>query len=246
MVSQTRLTAVIERRIKAAQTWRHRPDEEALRHPWLAEAGCVFAGTSTHRHTFQATGGEEVRSGEAGGEAAVHTETTTRTSSRGTSMSSKRQSDADHRAKSRAIAKREQNELTTPIASQPNYQVPEADVALLASQTASWDTANEIRCLRFHLAKVMREGGNADLAVRLTKALDTMIARNQVTALKCGAYLSREAMGDFIRVIIQIASEAVRENAPDQYEPIIDAMRAKLEPYFSPEAIAKANERYDT
>src|ERR1044071_8851086 len=109
-----------------------------------------------------------------------------------TTMASKRQTDADHRAQSRAIAKREQNELTSPIAVQQDYQVPEADVALLASQTASWDTASEIRILRFHLAKVMREGGNADLAVRLTKALDTMIARNQATALKCGAYLSRE------------------------------------------------------
>src|SRR4051794_38961401 len=124
-------------------------------------------------------------------------------------MASKRQSDADHRAQSRAIVKREQNELTTPIALQPDYQVPEADVALLASQTASWDTASEIRVLRFHLAKVMREGGNADLAVRLTKALDTMIARNQATALKCGAYLSRDAIRDYIRVIQTIAAESI-------------------------------------
>lgn len=159
-------------------------------------------------------------------------------------MASKRQTKADHMAQSRAIAKRETNEIAIPIVAQPDYQVQEADEALRATMTASWDTASELKILRFFLAKAARDG-NALFAVQLTKAIDTMIARNQATALKCGAYLSREAISDFIRVLITISCEAVREHAPDRYEPIIDAMRAKLEPYFSPEAIAKANERYD-
>jgi hypothetical protein len=162
-------------------------------------------------------------------------------------MASKRQIAADSKAQSKAIAKRAQNELTTPIAVQPDYQVPEADIPLLANQTASWDTATEIKILRFHLAKIMREGGNADLAVRLTKALDTMISRNQATALKCGAYLSREAASDFIRVIFQIASEAIKNRVPEElYEEIWDDMRVRIEPYFDPAAIAAANARYDT
>jgi hypothetical protein len=163
-------------------------------------------------------------------------------------MSNKRQSTADHKAQSRAIAKRAQNELTSPIAEQPPYQVPAADTQLLASQTATWDTASEIKILRFQLAKfAMMETnvGTADIIVRLTKALDTMIARNQVTALKCGAYLSREAISDFIRVLITISCESVREHAPELYDVIIDDMRTRLEPYFSPDAIAKANEKYE-
>lgn len=163
---------------------------------------------------------------------------------------SKRQSEQKSKAQSRAIAKRAQNELTSPIAVQQDYQVPEADAQLLASQTATWDTAAEIRILRFQLAKFAMMETNtatADIIVRLTKAIDNMIARNQATALRCGAYLSREAMGDLIRVILHISSEAIKDRVPDDlYEEIWDDMRTRLQPYFHPEAIAKANERYTT
>lgn len=156
----------------------------------------------------------------------------------------KRQQKADTKAQSKAIARREDNNIAVPIVAQPDYQVQEADEALRATMTASWDTASEIRILRFFLAKCAKDG-NALFAVQLTKAIDTMIARNQATALKCGAYLSREAISDFIRVLITISCEAVREHAPEHYEPIIDAMKAKLAPYFDPAAIAAANSRYE-
>jgi hypothetical protein len=160
-------------------------------------------------------------------------------------MASKRQTKADHKAQSRAIAQRN-NDVIAPVVAQPDYSVPEVDEALRASQTASWDTASEIKILRFFLAKCAKEGTNPVFAVQLTRAIDQMIARNQATALKCGAYLSREAISDFIRVLITISCEAVREHAPDLYEVIIDDMKARLEPYFHPEAIAKANERHTT
>jgi hypothetical protein len=158
---------------------------------------------------------------------------------------SHRQQKQTDKAQGRAIAKRN-NDVAAPIVAQPDYQVPEADEALRASQTASWDTASEIKILRFFLAKCAKEGTNPLFAVQLTKAIDNMIARNQATALKCGAYLSREAITDFIKVLLQIASEAIHHRVPQElYEEIWDDMRARLEPYFHPEAIAKANERYE-
>lgn len=157
----------------------------------------------------------------------------------------KRQSRADHKAQSRAVAKRA-SDVSAPVVAQPDYSVPEADESLRASQTASWDTASELKILRFYLAKCAKEGTSPLFAVQLCKAIDTMIARNQSTALKCGAYLSREAISDFIRVLINISCEAVREHAPDKYEVIIDDMKARLEPYFDPAAIAAANARHET
>ena len=155
-----------------------------------------------------------------------------------------RQTKRDHKAQGRAIAKRA-NEVAVPIVTQPDYQVPEGDEAIMAAQTGSWSTESELKVLRFYLAKCAKEGTNPLFAVQLTRAIDTMIARNQATALKCGSYLSREAIRDFILVLIQIATEAVREHAPDQYEPIVDSMRTQLQPYFEPAAIAAANERYE-
>jgi hypothetical protein len=157
----------------------------------------------------------------------------------------KRQRKQADKAQGRAIAKRANNDITVPIVAQPDYQVPAEDEALRASQSASWDTAAEIKILRFYLAKNAKEGINPLFAVQLTKAIDTMIARNQATALKCGAYLSREAITDFIKVLITISCEAVRKHAPELYDVIIDDMKSQLEPYFSAEAIAKANERHE-
>lgn len=160
---------------------------------------------------------------------------------------SKRQQKQTGDAQSRALVKQDQNNVVAPITDQPGYLVPESDESILAAQTASWDTSSEIKILRYYLAKCAKDGGSATTAVLLTKALDTMIARNQATALRCGSYLSRDAIRDFVFAIIQVACESVRSRVPDEIgDEIIDEMRAKLMPMCAADTIAAANVKRET
>ncbi len=151
----------------------------------------------------------------------------------------------------RAEARKRQLAVRSEIApaatqQQPPYRVPESDIELRAAQTASWDTSQELILLRLCLNRESeRPDPNPNTIMGLTRAIDMMIARNQSTALKCGAYLSRETYGDFIKALIAVACETVQEYAPDQYEPIIDTMRERMQRYFDPAAIAAANAQYE-
>jgi hypothetical protein len=128
---------------------------------------------------------------------------------------------------------------------QPSYPVPETDQALLDTQTADWNLEQDIRILRFYIAKETQSGGNANHIAMLAKAVESLIRTNVSTALRTGEWMSRQTAREFALGLVDDVSDLIKPHVPDPevYADLIQELKARLLERASREAVARANQR---
>jgi hypothetical protein len=123
--------------------------------------------------------------------------------------------------------------------------VPETDQALLDTQTADWNLEQDIRILRFYIAKETQSGGNANHIAMLAKAVESLIRTNVSTALRTGEWMSRQTAREFALGLVDDVSDLIKPHVPDPevYADLIQELKARLLERASREAVARANQR---